>query len=88
MNRIEMHLGLYADMKDLESIRKALSFDQRENDIKAEPNSTHDEDSSGETREGRQNGEAKIPKTKKMNLEDFIFIKVLGKGSFGKVNHK
>uniref|UniRef100_A0AAY4DB51 Protein kinase C n=1 Tax=Denticeps clupeoides TaxID=299321 RepID=A0AAY4DB51_9TELE len=35
--------------------------------------------------EGRANGEIKTLQSKRMNLEHFIFIKVLGKGSFGKV---
>uniref|UniRef100_A0AAX7VCY5 Protein kinase C n=1 Tax=Astatotilapia calliptera TaxID=8154 RepID=A0AAX7VCY5_ASTCA len=66
------------DVKELENIRKALSFDHR-----GEEHKTHPLSSSSQA-----NGEVKghsAPEAKRMNLHDFVFIKVLGKGSFGKV---
>ncbi|KAJ8250655.1 hypothetical protein COCON_G00225770 [Conger conger] len=75
-----------AENKDLENIRKALSFDHRGEEHK----STSSTSSSGgggtvPAVDSRENGEIKALQAKRMNLEDFIFIKVLGKGSFGKV---
>uniref|UniRef100_A0A3Q2CAE6 Protein kinase C n=1 Tax=Cyprinodon variegatus TaxID=28743 RepID=A0A3Q2CAE6_CYPVA len=65
------------DVKELENIRKALSFDHRGDEHKTHPLST-----------SQENGEVKghgCPQTKRMHLHDYVFIKVLGKGSFGKV---
>uniref|UniRef100_A0A672QCA5 Protein kinase C n=1 Tax=Sinocyclocheilus grahami TaxID=75366 RepID=A0A672QCA5_SINGR len=73
------------DLKDLENIRKALSFDHRGEELKPASSSSLTEGLSEETGEARENGEVKTLQTKRMTLEEFSFIKVLGKGSFGKV---
>ncbi|KAM7385224.1 hypothetical protein PAMP_001318 [Pampus punctatissimus] len=90
------------DVKELENIRKALSFDHRGEEHKKHPVSSASSvatvtgDSHGgrgdrgnvgvESKGSRENGEVKsAPEVKRMNLHDFVFIKVLGKGSFGKV---
>ncbi|KAF3841704.1 hypothetical protein F7725_023655 [Dissostichus mawsoni] len=79
--------------KELENIRKALSFDHRGEEHKkhslSSPKSVDmvTEGSHGGVGGERENGDLKshIPEMKRLNLHDFLFIKVLGKGSFGKV---
>uniref|UniRef100_A0A4W5NBV4 non-specific serine/threonine protein kinase n=1 Tax=Hucho hucho TaxID=62062 RepID=A0A4W5NBV4_9TELE len=74
------------DLKELENIRKALSFEQRGQEHKSASSSSSSRVVVGsEEGEARENGELKIIQTKRMTLQDFLFIKVLGKGSFGKV---
>nr|XP_023864767.1 protein kinase C epsilon type-like [Salvelinus alpinus] len=74
------------DLKELENIRKALSFEQRGQEHKSASSSSSSRVGVGsEGGEARENGELKIIQTKRMTLQDFLFIKVLGKGSFGKV---
>ncbi|KAM9558813.1 protein kinase C epsilon type isoform 2-T3 [Salvelinus alpinus] len=74
------------DLKELENIRKALSFDQRGQEHKSASSSSSSKVAVGsEGGEARENGELKTVQTKRMTLQNFLFIKVLGKGSFGKV---
>nr|XP_046210670.1 protein kinase C epsilon type-like isoform X3 [Oncorhynchus gorbuscha] len=74
------------DLKELENIRKALSFDQRGQEHKSASSSSSSKVAVGsEGGEARENGELKTVQTKRMMLQNFLFIKVLGKGSFGKV---
>lgn len=72
-------------MKDLENIRKALSLDHRGDELNTAPCSSVNDGESDDSGEKRENGGLRTVQVKRMSLEDFSFIKVLGKGSFGKV---
>lgn len=96
------------DAKELEKIRKVLSFDHHGEEHKTHSLSsassvatvTGDTDQGGEgggdgskvegeSEGSRENGAVKghiVPEIKRMDLHNFVFIKVLGKGSFGKVS--
>ncbi|KAK3529100.1 hypothetical protein QTP70_016533 [Hemibagrus guttatus] len=71
------------ELAELESIRKALSFGQEHKSSSS--SSSVATVLQGTENEGHENGDVKSVQSKRMSLDHFSFIKVLGKGSFGKV---
>lgn len=71
---------MFSELAELESIRKALSFGQEHKSSSSTATGLQ-----GSVGEGHENGDVKSTQSKRMSLENFSFIKVLGKGSFGKV---
>lgn len=67
------------EIKELENnIRKALSFDTRGEEHRVAGGD-------GQQASPGENGEVRQGQAKRLGLDEFTFIKVLGKGSFGKV---